>query len=187
MEDGRPAEGCLVAFVRVPARVFALLVVVPLRFAWEAALVVLRPAGRVLAAAGRWADGAVRGLALLLYRRLLRPVGLAVARSCRRAVELLRGCLRAAGRALGWAWRTLVVAPARWFGRRVLRPFGVLLVAAARGFGAAVAWLAAVLLVRPARCLHRGWSCRWAGCWRSCCAGWRRGRARSAGCWSSCR
>ncbi|MER5945078.1 hypothetical protein ABT127_03335 [Streptomyces sp. NPDC001904] len=138
-----PAEGCLVAAIRMPVRILALVVVVPVRLVWDALVTggrflyekALVPLGRGL---GLLLYGIlwplvqlVRGLAFLgrvlvvvplvwLYARVLAPVG------------------RAAAVVLGWVGRALFVWPWVWLWRQVLVPVG-------RGLGRLVRQLAAGL------------------------------------------
>lgn len=146
-----PAEGCLVTAVRLPVRIVALVVVVPVRLLWDALVAlgrllrdwVLRPAGRALLWVGRalfvwpW---------VALWRYVVVPVG----------------------RALGWLAYVLLVVPAVWVYQYVLAPLGrVLLVVPAvwlyryvlapvgYGIGVALYWTARVLLVLPALVLWR--------------------------------
>ncbi|MEU3512854.1 hypothetical protein ABZ733_34340 [Streptomyces longwoodensis] len=122
--------GCLVVAIRMPVRIVALVLVVPVRMAWDA-----------LAAAGR-----------LLYRTVGRPVGRALAWLARAVcvwpfVALWRWVLVPAGHGLAWLARVLVVVPAGWVRRHLLTPLG-------RGLG----WLYARVLTpvgRGARWLLR--------------------------------
>ncbi|WP_086169593.1 hypothetical protein [Streptomyces pharetrae] len=106
-EPGREPEGCLVAAIRLPVRIIALVVVLPVRMVWDALAVVgrilrdtvLRPLGRALAWLGK---------ALFVW-----PF-----------VALWRWVLVPTGRALGWLVKWLVVVPAVWLYRHVLTPFG---------------------------------------------------------------
>ncbi|MET9117525.1 hypothetical protein ABZX38_25475 [Streptomyces longwoodensis] len=99
--------GCLVVAIRMPVRILALVLVVPVRMAWDA-----------LAAAGRF-----------LYRTVARPVGRALAWLARAVcvwpfVALWRWVLVPAGRGLAWLARVLVVVPAGWVLRYLLAPLG---------------------------------------------------------------
>ncbi|WP_455569161.1 hypothetical protein [Streptomyces galbus] len=100
-------EGCLVVAIRMPVRIVALVLVVPVRMAWDA-----------LAAAGR-----------VLYRTVGRPVGRALAWLARAVcvwpfVALWRWVLVPAGRGLAWLARMLVAVPAGWARRYLLAPLG---------------------------------------------------------------
>ncbi|WP_420033644.1 hypothetical protein ACN2WE_14415 [Streptomyces sp. cg28] len=93
------SEGCLVAAVRMPVRIVALVVVVPVRLVWDA----LVTAGRFLCAKALVPLG--RGVGLLLYWVLVWPL-----------VQLARG--------LAFLGRVLVVVPLAWLYARVLAPVG---------------------------------------------------------------
>src|SRR5690606_9103856 len=100
-------EGCLVAAVRLPVRIVALVVVLPVRMLWDA-----------LVAAGRVVNDTV-----------LRPVGRALLWLGRAVfvwpfVALWRYLLVPLGRALAWLVNVLVVVPSVWLYRRVLTPVG---------------------------------------------------------------
>ncbi|TKT04973.1 hypothetical protein E4U91_12000 [Streptomyces lasalocidi] len=104
--SGEPG-GCLVVAIRMPVRIVALVLVVPVRMAWDA-----------LAAAGRF-----------LHRTVGRPVGRALAWLARAVcvwpfVALWRWVLVPAGRGLAWLARVLVVVPAGWAHRYLLAPLG---------------------------------------------------------------
>ncbi|WP_437097576.1 hypothetical protein [Streptomyces longwoodensis] len=104
--SGEPG-GCLVVAIRMPVRIVALVLVVPVRMAWDA-----------LAAAGRF-----------LHRTVGRPVGRALAWLARAVcvwpfVALWRWVLVPAGRGLAWLARVLVVVPAGWAHRHLLAPLG---------------------------------------------------------------
>ncbi|MEU3945518.1 hypothetical protein AB0F01_04200, partial [Streptomyces sp. NPDC029526] len=90
-------EGCLVVAVRLPVRIVALIVVLPVRMLWDALVVagrvvndaVLRPVGRALL----WLGRAVFVWPFVgLWRYLLVPLG----------------------KALAWLVNVLVVMPAGW-------------------------------------------------------------------------
>ncbi|MEV6318310.1 hypothetical protein [Streptomyces sp. NPDC051776] len=137
-----PAEGCLTVAIRMPVRIFALVVVVPVRLVWDA-----------LAACGKALERTVlrrlaRGLGWLGRTLILVPfgaVGRALARVWTTLIVLPCG---AVGRALAWAGRTLVAAPLAWFWHRLMVPAG-------RGLGAGLARLARALFVLPWVALHR--------------------------------
>ncbi|MGW4649142.1 hypothetical protein [Kitasatospora sp. NPDC004289] len=144
-EHDRPAEGCLVAVVRIPARILAFAVVVPVRFVWELLVLAWRAASRALASAGRAVHSyliAPVGRALgwtgkALYAYLLTPVGRAVAAVLR---VLWRG-LVAVGRAVAWTVRQLDAY--------VLRPFARGVAWCLTAAGRAIGWLVGTLLLRP--------------------------------------
>ncbi|NGO69327.1 hypothetical protein G5C65_13380 [Streptomyces sp. SB3404] len=118
-------EGCLVTAIRLPVRVVMFVLVLPVRIAWDALAAcgralhrtALRPAGRVL--------GTVLGAALgRLWATLIVPAA------------------RAAGAALAWLGRELLVRPWSALWRHVLAPAG-------RRTGAAVGRLLRVLVATP--------------------------------------
>ncbi|MGW1808294.1 hypothetical protein [Streptomyces sp. NPDC002078] len=127
----RQPEGCLTVAIRVPLRIAVLVLVVPVRMAWDALVVtgrllrdtVLRPLGR----ASLWA-----GKALFVW-----PY-----------VALWRSVVLPAGRALGRLGTVLVVVPALWCHRYLLTPAGHAVAWLARGVGAGLAWVHARVL-RP--------------------------------------
>ncbi|GEK00857.1 hypothetical protein [Streptomyces sp. 1-11] len=127
-------EGCLTVAIRVPVRIVVLVLVVPVRMAWDA-----------LTAAGR-----------LLSRTVLRPLGRSL-RWLGRAlfvlpfVALWRWGVVPAGKALGWLGHVLVVVPARWLYRYALTPLGHGLARVARAIGAALGWLYARVLAPVGR------------------------------------
>ncbi len=154
-------EGCLVVAVRLPVRIVVLVLVLPVRMAWDALVVagrflrdtVLRPVGRALAWLGR---------ALFVW-----PL-----------VGLWRYVVVPVAKGVGWLGNVLLVVPAVWVYRWVLTPVGhalgwffrgvgAVLAALGRGlyagltwFGRGVycglAWLARYLVVVPA-----GWLYAW--------------------------
>lgn len=131
-------EGCLTVAIRVPVRIVVLVLVVPVRMAWDA-----------LTAAGR-----------LLSRTVLRPLGRALRWLGRTLfvlpfVALWRWVVVPAGKALGWLGHVLVVVPARWLYRYVLTPLGHGLARAARAIGAALGWLYARVLAPVGRGIAR--------------------------------
>ncbi|MFF9796587.1 hypothetical protein ACF1G3_04110 [Streptomyces rochei] len=168
--DGEPVpradgEGCLVVAVRLPVRIVALVLVLPVRMAWDALVVagrflrdtVLRPVGRALAWLGR---------ALFVW-----PL-----------VGLWRYVVVPVAKGVGWLGKVLLVVPAVWVYRWVLTPVGralawccagvgAVLAALGRGLYAGLAWLGKVLLVVPAVWVYRwvltpvGRALAW------CCAG----------------
>ncbi|MGW2208337.1 hypothetical protein [Streptomyces sp. NPDC001781] len=163
----QPPEGCLVVALRLPVRIVVLVLVVPVRLAWDA-----------LAAAGR-----------LLHATVLRPLGRVLLWTGRALfvlpfVALWRWVLIPLGTALRWLGHVLVAAPLTWAYVRVLTPLGhalrragrgavtyllapagrgmawlargagVLLAAVGLGVFTGAAWLVRYLLVVPARWLH---------------------------------
>ncbi|MFJ3660954.1 hypothetical protein ACIPPM_10860 [Streptomyces sp. NPDC090119] len=156
----QPPEGCLVVALRLPVRIVVLVLVVPVRLAWDA-----------LAAGGRF-----------LHATVLRPLGRALLWVGRALfvwpfVALWRWGLVPVGTALRWLGHVLVVAPLTWayvhlltpLGRGVYayllapvgrglawlaRGIGALLAAAGLGLLTGAAWLVRHLLVVPARWLY---------------------------------
>ncbi|MFJ3881818.1 hypothetical protein ACIPW5_30795 [Streptomyces sp. NPDC090077] len=162
--------GCLTGVVRVPVKVVAVLVVLPVRALWDLLVVGARAAQRhVLAPLGRGAGWVLlrvwryllRPLLLVLfywpwvglwryllapgYRYLLRPLGLAAAWLC---VALGRYVLVPVGTGIAWTLRHLVVLPSGWLYREVLTPVG-------HGLRWLVRGLCTVVFVWP-----------WVGLWR---------------------
>ncbi|MFE9773156.1 hypothetical protein ACFYOV_16050 [Streptomyces sp. NPDC005931] len=105
--DARGGEGCLVTAIRLPVRIVALVVVLPVRMAWDALVVagrflndvLFRPVGRALLWLGR---------ALFVW-----PF-----------VGLWRYVLVPLGKGFAWLGHVLLVVPAVWFHRYVLTPLG---------------------------------------------------------------
>ncbi|OIJ69453.1 hypothetical protein [Streptomyces mangrovisoli] len=127
----REPEGCLVVAIRIPVRIVVLVLVVPVRMAYDA-----------LAAGGR-----------VLARAVLRPLGRALARVAyvllvAPSVLLWRHVLVPAGTALALLFRVLVVVPATWLWARLLVPL-------ARGTGAAIDWLYTRVLTPAGHALAR--------------------------------
>ncbi|MFD7879203.1 hypothetical protein ACFV5G_34780 [Streptomyces sp. NPDC059766] len=153
-------EGCLVVAIRIPVRIVVLVLVLPVRMAWDALVVggrflrrtVLRPLGRALAWAGRvlfvWP-------AVGLWRYVVLPVaaGLAWAGNLLAAGLARLGNLLAVS--LARLGRTFVVAPARWCHRYLLTPAGRALLRLLRGAGAGAAWVYARVLTPAGRAAVR--------------------------------
>ncbi|WP_149260357.1 hypothetical protein [Actinomadura sp. K4S16] len=155
------------AWIVVPARVLALIVVIPLRFGWDLAVLTARGVraawNALMRAPGRFArllGRLLRGAWLALYRWLLTPAGRLLA-AIGRGVAALVGLLVV--RPLRWFAVVVVLGFLRWFGRgtgrlarwihRVLiAPIGRLLSLIGRGLGG----LLAFLLLRPLQALGRG-------------------------------
>ncbi|MEU3723245.1 hypothetical protein [Streptomyces sp. NPDC031705] len=177
MEKSQAAQGgdgCLAGVVRVPVKIVAVLVVLPVRAVWDLLVLGARAAQRhVLAPLGRAAGwvlvrvyrhllrpvllvlfywpwvGAWRYLvvpvATVVHRYLLRPLGTAAAWLC---VAFGRYVLVPVGSAIGWVLRHVVVLPAGWLYREVLAPLG-------RGLRWLVRGLCMLVFVWP-----------WVGLWR---------------------
>ncbi|TDD83405.1 hypothetical protein E1293_14655, partial [Actinomadura darangshiensis] len=155
------------AWIVVPARVIALIVVVPLRLGWDLAVLVgrgvraawnalMRAPGRFARFIGRMLRGAWRAL----YRWALAPIGRLLAAVARGigalfdlvivrplrwlAVVVILGFLRWFGRGTGRL--------ARWVHRYLIAPVGRFLAMVGHGLG----WLAGLLLLRPLRALGHG-------------------------------
>ncbi len=129
------AEGCLAVAVRIPVRIVVLVLVLPVRMAWDALVVagrflrdtVVRPVGRALA----WAGRAVFVWPLVgLWRYVVVPLA----------------------KGIGWLGNVLLVVPAVWLYRWVLTPVGhalgwfltgvgAVLAALGRGLYSGLAWL----------------------------------------------
>ncbi|WP_405980707.1 hypothetical protein [Streptomyces sp. NBC_00158] len=177
MEKAQAAPGgggCLTGVVRVPVKIVAVLVVLPVRALWDLLvagaraarrhvlaplgkaagwvvlqvwLYVLRPLGLVLFYwpwVGLWRYLVVP-VATVLYRYLLRPLGLGTAWLC---VALGRYVLVPAGTGIAWLLRHVVVLPTGWLYRAVLTPVG-------HGLRWLVRGLCLVVFVWP-----------WVGLWR---------------------
>ncbi|MEU8650146.1 hypothetical protein [Streptomyces sp. NPDC048737] len=138
-------DGCLVVAIRLPVRIVALVLVLPVRMAWDALVV-----------AGRFLNGALLrplGRALLWLGRVLVVLPLA---------GLWRYVVVPAGKALAWLAKALVLTPLVWCHRHLLTPVGHALVwlyahvltPAVVGLGAALAWLVRYLVAAPARWLY---------------------------------
>jgi hypothetical protein len=118
-------EKRLVVAIRLPVRIVALVVVLPVRMVWDALVVV----GRIL------------------RNTVLRPLGQALAWLGKALfvwpfVALWRWVLVPAGRAVAWLVKWLVVVPAVWLYRWVLTPVGHGIAWAARGVWAGLTWVA---------------------------------------------
>ncbi|WP_320773253.1 hypothetical protein [Streptomyces sp. CRN 30] len=155
---GAPAEGCLVTAIRLPVRIVALVVVVPVRLLWDALVAVgrvlrdtvLRPAGRALLWVGRalfvWPWVALGRYVLVPVGKALGWLGYVLLVVPARWVY--RHALTPLGRGLAWLGRVLVVVPSVGLYRYVLAPVG-------RGIGLTLYWTARVLFVLPALALWR--------------------------------
>ncbi|MCT2590441.1 hypothetical protein LHJ74_11055 [Streptomyces sp. N2-109] len=176
----REAEGCLAVAVRLPVRIVVLLLVLPVRMAWDALVACGRLLNRVLwqpfarAVGTLWRVLVAEPLAWV-WRRVLAPVGRGVGVALvwlgkalfvwpwvalwryvlapvgRGVVALVRGV----GASLGWLGHWLLVVPARWFYRALLTPLGHGIAAVVRAVGAGLGWLGHWLLVVPARWFYR--------------------------------
>ncbi|MER5771185.1 hypothetical protein [Streptomyces sp. NPDC001985] len=141
--SGAPPEGCLATAIRIPVRLVALIVVVPLRVLWDLLTVI----GRALRPVLRWG-----------YENLLVPLG----RALRQVLVLTARLL------VVWPWRYLLVPlwtrgvarPLSWLWTHVLRYLLVVplirlwqwvLVPAGRG----IAWVVENAVVPPLRLLWR--------------------------------
>jgi hypothetical protein len=170
----RQPDGCLTVAIRVPLRIVVLVLVVPVRMAWDALVVsgrflrdtVFRPLGRALLRAGKalfvWPF-------VVLWRHVLVPLGKALAWLGTVLVVVPAGwvyryLLTPVGQAVSWLARA-VGAGLAWVYARVLCPIGhgvarlltgigTVLAAVGTGAYAAVAWLVRYLLVVPARWLY---------------------------------
>ncbi|MBW8482099.1 hypothetical protein [Actinomadura parmotrematis] len=164
------AAGCLVA----PLRALALVVILPLRLAWEAVAFAGRLLGRYvlhpLAVALAWVWTTliwtpVRAVAVALWcalgwtgRALLALLKLLAIPF----VLLGRYVLWPVCRAVGWVLRVLVLVPLAYLFEYVLAPVGRFLAAAWRLAGRVLAWTLAYLIVEPLVHLWRGlvWALR---------------------------
>ncbi|WP_285545885.1 hypothetical protein [Streptomyces lavendulae] len=177
MEKAQAASGgggCLTGVVRVPVKIVAVLVVLPVRALWDLLVAGARGARRhVLAPLGRGVGWVLRQawlyvlrpLSLVLfywpwvglwryvvvpvggaaYTYLLRPLGLGAAWLC---VAVGRYVLVPVGSGTGWVLRYVVVLPAGWLYRELLTPLG-------HGLRWLVRGLCMVVFVWP-----------WVGLWR---------------------
>ncbi|MFD7614874.1 hypothetical protein ACFV6V_28775, partial [Streptomyces sp. NPDC059828] len=148
------AEGCLTVAVRIPVRIVVLLVVVPVRMAWDLLVVCAKLLDRVLLRPLR------RALAYV-YATVLVPVGQAVGWVATLVAQAL----------FHWPWVALwryvivpvatygIAMPLLWLYRKVLTPLGhglvwvyrVLVVPLGRGAG----WLVWAVFVWPWTALYR--------------------------------
>ncbi|MFJ9742405.1 hypothetical protein [Streptomyces sp. NPDC101166] len=158
-QPARPdPEGCLVVALRLPVRIVAFVLVVPVRMAWDALVgagrllrdAVLRPCGRALL----WLGEVLVVLPLgLLWRYGVVPVARALAWLVRVLVVvplvwLCAHVLVPVARALAWLAHGLIVVPARWLFEWILAPVG-------RAIGWVLYWAGRILLVLPVLFLHR--------------------------------
>ncbi|GGW40660.1 hypothetical protein GCM10010340_18270 [Streptomyces griseoloalbus] len=146
-------EGCLVVAVRLPVRIVVLVLVVPVRMAWDAVVVagrflgdtVFRPLGRVLL----WVGRAVFVWPFVgLWRYVLVPLGKGLAWLGKVVVVLpvlafYRYVLIPLGHALAWVYV------------RVLTPAGQVLAAIGAGVWTGLAWLGRYLVVVPSVWVYR--------------------------------
>jgi hypothetical protein len=149
-------EGCLVVAIRLPVRIVVLVLVVPVRMAWDALVVV-----------GRFLNDTV----LRPFSRAVLWLGKVLV--VRPLTALWRYLVVPTGRALAWLGKVLVVVPLIWCYRHLLTPVGHALTWLAHGTGAvltwlytrvlapvgvgfhtALAWLARYLVVVPARSFY---------------------------------
>ncbi|WP_055526340.1 hypothetical protein [Streptomyces graminilatus] len=129
----RQAEGCLVVAIRIPVRIAVLVLVVPVRLAWDG----LVAGWRLLT------DAVLRPLGWALGRALAWVVGAVLVRS---SVGLWRYVVVPLGKALGWLGNVLVVVPLVWAGRQVLVPLGHGIAWVFRAVGSGLGWLYARVL-----------------------------------------
>ncbi len=174
--EQQAGEGCLVVALRMPVRIVALVLVVPLRMVWDVLVVVgrflgdtvFRPVGRALVWVGRavfvWPFVA-------LWRWVLVPLGAALRWLGTVLVVvpagwLYRWVLTPLGHALAWLGHRLLVVPSVWLYRWVLTPVGRALAWCGRGLLAlasmlvaalatALYWTLRVLVVWPAHAVWR--------------------------------
>ncbi|MFI1579611.1 hypothetical protein [Embleya sp. NPDC020630] len=119
-----PGEGCLFTVVRWPARIIALIIVVPLRLLWE--LVRLIGRGIKFLFWDWFLRPILRGLKKLLWDWFLYPVLSFVGRYI--LVPLANALAwvftRLIHRPLAFLFRYLLLVPGAWLWRHVLRPIG---------------------------------------------------------------
>ena len=116
-------DGCLAVAIRIPVRIVVLVLVVPVRMAWDALVI-----------AGRFLNDA-----------LLRPLGRALLWVGRAVfvwswVALWRYVVVPVAKGLGWLAYRLLVVPVVWLYRYLLTPVGHGIAWAARGLWAGVVW-----------------------------------------------
>ncbi|WP_327291132.1 hypothetical protein [Streptomyces sp. NBC_01198] len=141
--EGQGGDGCLAAAIRLPIRVVAFVVVIPLRLLWE----VLAVAGRAGGTAFRWVWRHVLAPPLAFVWRYLVVWPL---------VTLHRYVLVPVGIALRFLCRYLVVWPIVVLWRYVLAPIGcAVIVPLVRAIGTGAAYLVHYLLVVPGIFLWR--------------------------------
>ena len=166
------ADGCLAGVIRLPVRVFAFAVVVPLRFLWELLCAVLHPVGAALAWCGRLLGRVLYGVLVwpfaALYRYLLIPLGRLAVRLLKwSTAALYRYLLAPFGRLVVWllkwsagALHRYLLAPfgrgLAWIGRSLALPaLRALVTYLLAPLGRALVRLLTVLLVIPAAWLRR--------------------------------
>ncbi|MET8580789.1 hypothetical protein ABZX39_07835 [Streptomyces collinus] len=132
--EARQPEGCLTVAIRLPVRIVVLVLVLPVRMAWDA-----------LVGCGRF----LRDTVLRPVRRALLWVGWALL--VWPWVTLWRHVLVPVGKALGVLGHVLLVVPLRRLHARVLTPVGHALARVARAAGAGLAWLYARVLAPVGR------------------------------------
>ncbi|MEU6883980.1 hypothetical protein ABZ918_01810 [Streptomyces viridosporus] len=161
--DAPRAEGCLVVAVRMPVRIVALVLVVPVRMAWDALVVagrflndtVFRPLGRGVS----WIGRAVFVWPFVgLWRYVLVPLGRVSARLGKvlvvlPAVGLYRWVLTPFGHALTWVYAR-VLTPVGHAVVRALGAVGAVFAAIGAGVCAGLALLARYLVVVPSVWLY---------------------------------
>ncbi|GAA4238225.1 hypothetical protein GCM10022254_53270 [Actinomadura meridiana] len=147
------------AWIVVPARVVALIVLLPLRLVYDLFVLVGRGIRAVwnafvgvLAWIGRLIGGVLCWIGLAVYRWLLAPFGRLLAAIARGLGALLNFLLI---RPLRWLAMVLIVIPLRWVYRVLLAPIGRGLVWLLVVTGRAIAVLFRVLVIIPAVFLWR--------------------------------
>lgn len=138
------ADGCLAVAIRIPVRIIAVIVVLPLRLLWDALCALDRGIVTVLRAIGRYVFAPplrwLRIALAALWRYVLAPAGRVLlvvpARWLWRTV--LRPVLEAVAYAVAFVVRCVLVWPLLKLGQYVLAPVG-----------RALAWLLRVLVVVP--------------------------------------
>ncbi|MEU9385694.1 hypothetical protein AB0D38_34120 [Streptomyces sp. NPDC048279] len=142
-------EGCLVVAIRIPARVFVFLVVLPVRLLWDAFAAVARFLWRHLVVA----------VARFLWRYVLTPAGRAVAWLLHVLLVvpltwLYRYLLTPLGHGLAWLYAR-VLTPVGHAVLRLLAPVGKAVAWMTGQLATALYWTARILLVLPAVALWR--------------------------------